>query len=238
MHHTNPLVQADPSSVLHSSWVWTHRCFSWSIIQSFISIYFTISHHFWGAFKGAWTTPCKGQPLSAERVWRVRGASMKLISTDDISCPLPWTSEQSESSESSSLVTLQRQIQICLFAQDFLSCTHGYTRDSNFLGHTQMRRSSCGIKHVESSRISRVTGREHAALGQRAVQEGVTGKCREQDAWSCAMEMHARTSWKTLSRKRLSSRNCILHYQKLCRVTMKLLLYNQPLRVRSCVAKR
>lgn len=128
--------------------------------------------------------------------------------------------------------------EICLFAQDFLSCTHGYTRDSNFLGHTQMRRSSCGIKHVESSRISRVAGREHTALGLRAVQEGVTGKQGEQDAWSCATEMHASASWKTLSRKRLSSRNCILHYWKLCRVTTKLLLHNQLLRVRSCVAKR
>lgn len=46
--------------MLHSSWVWTCRCFSWSIMQSFISIYFTISQHCWEAFKAAWTTS-KGQ---------------------------------------------------------------------------------------------------------------------------------------------------------------------------------
>lgn len=66
---------------------------------------------------------------------------------DGISCPLPWTSEQWENSESSCLAAFQRQIEICVFIQDFLSCRHAYTRDSNLLGHTQTRKT-CGIKNT------------------------------------------------------------------------------------------
>ena len=37
MQHTNPLLKANPSSVVHRSWVWTHRYFSHSKMRSSIS---------------------------------------------------------------------------------------------------------------------------------------------------------------------------------------------------------
>lgn len=162
---------------------------------------------------------------------------------DGILCPLPWTSEQWENSESSCLAAFQRQIEICVFIQDFLSCRHAYTRDSNLLGHTQTRKT-CGIKNTwkaaesaESSGSTLLWGWKlffynlYAWLLQKVRR--VSLACVGSRMLDPLQPRCTGMSCRALSRKRLSSRNCFLHYPKLWWATTNLLLYNQPLRVRS-----
>lgn len=169
--HKSPAEKPTQSSVVHRSWVWTHRCFSCSNMQSSISAVVetakTALHSSQLCFRTAGklskehelpvvkATSCPFCNSSNDK--EVEEAK-KGQSTDDISCPMPLTAEQLESWKSSSLATFQRQMEIRLFVQDFLSCTHGYTRDSNFPDHTNEKKLTWGTAHVENSQISRVIG--------------------------------------------------------------------------------
>lgn len=118
--------------------------------------------------------------------------------------------------KSSALAPFQRQIEICLFAQAFLSHTHGYTRDSSFLGSTQMRGGSREIKQMWKEARS-AEGLGAACFGAGSCACPVWGVClleralREPDTHSLQSRCVSAGAGEQQAAKGVSSGNFILH---------------------------